>query len=167
VTKALALLAVLPLALSLPSCASSGATTPASPLQVREYQSRTYETGDTKLVMKAVLNTLQDEGFTVRSADSELGLLTAVRETNVGRKIDGLLTLMTYRGFHYRKLSVVEATANVSPFGSQTRVRLSFQRRTLDDKGVTVKVEPVSEAEFYQAFLAAVDKAVFIEKEKL
>lgn len=155
------------LGLLLPGCASTHATTPATQLQVREFQTRTFETTDTKLVMKAVLNTLQDEGFLLKSADAELGLLTATRESDVGHKADRLLALLLDTGGRWKKLSVVEATANVSAFGSETRVRLSFQRKTLDNQGGTLKVEPVDDAQFYQAFFAAVDKAVFIEKEKL
>ena len=155
------------LGLLLPGCASTHATTPATQLQVREYQTRAFDTPDAKLVMKAVLNTLQDEGFLVKSADAELGLLTASRESDVGHRGDQLLALLLDTGGRWKKLSVLEATVNVSAFGSETRVRLSFQRKTLDNQGGTLKVEPVAEPEFYQAFFAAVDKAVFIEKEKL
>jgi len=44
------------------------------PLQVREYQTRTYDTSDTKMVVKAVLNVLQDEGFIIQVVNADLGL---------------------------------------------------------------------------------------------
>ena len=46
--------------------------TPKTQLQTREFQTREYDTNDTKLVMKAVLNTLQDEGFVVKNAVVDL-----------------------------------------------------------------------------------------------
>ncbi len=49
-------------------------------LERRQYQQRDFDTNDVKLVMKAVLNTLQDDGFTVRNAVVDLGLISAVKE---------------------------------------------------------------------------------------
>jgi len=116
--------------------------------------------------MKAVLNTLQDQGFLLRTADAELGLLTASQELDVSSKMSELLGFLV-NDSRYKKLSVLEATANVSAFGSQTRVRLSFQRKILDNQGGTMKTAAVDDAAFYQAFFAAPDNAVFIEKEQV
>ena len=52
-------------------------------LEVREYQTRTFETGDTALVMKAMLNALQDDGYVVKNAVVDLGLITAERESDL------------------------------------------------------------------------------------
>jgi len=54
--------------------------TPQTQLQTREFQTREYDTNDVKLIMKAVLNTLQDDGFVVKNAVIDLGLLTAEKE---------------------------------------------------------------------------------------
>ena len=58
-------------------CAMTGVTPDKTQLQIREIQTRSYDTNDTKIVMKVLLNMLQDEGFIVRNADTDLGLLTA------------------------------------------------------------------------------------------
>ena len=58
-------------------CAMTGVTPEKTQLQIREIQTRSYDTNDTKIVMKVLLNMLQDEGFIVRNADTDLGLLTA------------------------------------------------------------------------------------------
>lgn len=55
-------------------------------LQIREFQTRTYETKDTKMVMKAMLNVLQDDGFIVKNANVDLGLITATKELDVENK---------------------------------------------------------------------------------
>ena len=72
------------LALLLGACASvpdsAGVRVPQSPLEMRQAQSRTFETADTRLVLKAALNVLQDQGFVIRHADAELGIVTAVME---------------------------------------------------------------------------------------
>jgi len=51
--------------------------------QIREFQTRYYDTNDVKLVMKSVLNVLQDDGFIVKNAVPELGLLTANKEIDL------------------------------------------------------------------------------------
>lgn len=47
--------------------------TPMTQLEKRQFQTRTYETIDKPLVMKAMLNVLQDEGFIVYNANPLLG----------------------------------------------------------------------------------------------
>lgn len=75
---AIAFIAVLALA----GCA---ATTPVdvagsgTQLQARQIQTRQYDTLDKSLTMRSVVATLQDLGFTIDQADTELGTITATR----------------------------------------------------------------------------------------
>src|SRR3989304_1429242 len=57
-----------------------------SQLQIRELQTRMYDTSDTKMVMKTMLNVLQDDGFIVTEANTELGFLTASKDISVETK---------------------------------------------------------------------------------
>lgn len=50
-----------------------------SQVQVRQYQTRQYDTLDKTLTMRSVIATLQDLGFTIDQADAELGAITATR----------------------------------------------------------------------------------------
>ncbi len=49
-------------------CATTNGTLQKTQLQIREFQTRSYETNDVKMVMKAMLNILQDDGFIVKNA---------------------------------------------------------------------------------------------------
>lgn len=150
----------------LSGCASD-APPPAPPtqLELRTFQTREYDTADSRLVMKAMLNVLQDMGFIVNSADAGLGLLTAAKWTDVehtrkeikqAQKKDQVLA----------KTVVLECTANVSEFGrNQSRVRVNFQKRVLDERGATMAAQPVNDAAFYQAFFSKVDKGIFLQQE--
>lgn len=156
---------------------------PQTQLQVREYQTRTFETGDPKLVMKAMLNVLQDDGYVVRNAVVELGLITAAKEIDLapGRSGSDALggfgtVVLGGRGGiilgpsappSYRKTEVREFTGNVSEFGQQTKVRVSFQRKVLDNRGQVVEVEPVDDLAFYQDFFSRMDKGLFLQQEHL
>ena len=53
---------------------------PKTQLEVREFQTRTFDVADPKLVMKAMLNVLQDDGYVVKNAVVDLGLITASQE---------------------------------------------------------------------------------------
>lgn len=57
-------------------------------MALRQMQTRSFETGDQKFVLVSVINTLQDLGFVVESADVDLGTVTA-------SKLDGYALKMT------------------------------------------------------------------------
>ena len=50
---------------------------------------------------------------------------------------------------------------------NQTRVRINFQIKTLNNKGEVMGVKQLEEPKTYQEFLAEVDKGIFIQKENL
>ena len=51
-----------------------------SQLEWRQLQTRTFTTQDTKGVLKALISAMQDEGYVIQTANTELGLITAVKE---------------------------------------------------------------------------------------
>ncbi|MDX1509035.1 MAG: hypothetical protein R3358_12190 [Woeseiaceae bacterium] len=48
-------------------------------LAARQIQTRQYDTLDKAMTMRSVISTLQDLGFTIDQADTELGAITATR----------------------------------------------------------------------------------------
>jgi hypothetical protein len=62
---------------------------------------------------------------------------------------------------------VRDFTGNVSEFGTQTKVRASFQRKVLDNRGGVLQVEPIDDPTFYQDFFSRMDKSVYLQKEQL
>ena len=149
-------------------CATTGTVPPKTQLQIREFQTRTFETNDIKMVMKALLNVLQDEGFIVKHASVELGLLNATKEVDIENKGEAvLLILLVGADARWKKNSIIECTGNVSEFGNQMRVRVNFQMKVMDNRGNVIKVGQIEDAKYYQDFFSKVDKGVFIQKEKL
>jgi hypothetical protein len=145
-------------------------------LQTRQVQTREYDTNDVKLVMKAVLNVLQDDGFIVRNAQIELGLLTATKEVDLQSRNSGSNQFWSdfFRGLDrnrgqreslFNKLKQIESSVNVSEFGKQSKVRANFQVKILDNQGNTVEVYQVEDPKFYQEFFMKVDKGIFIQKQ--
>ena len=134
-------------------------------LQVREFQSRLFGTKDVKLVIKAMINVLQDEGFIIKTANIELGLLSAIKEVEGNRDIVSIGSIVI-RDTGGIKSTITECSANISEYGNQVKVRVNFQKKSIDAKGVR-EVGLVEDEKYYQSFFAKVDKSVFIEKEKI
>jgi len=158
--------------LSLTSCSSSyhNHQPDRSPLQVREVQTRTFEESDTKSVMKAMINVLQDEGYIVKNAVLDLGLLTAEKSIEVEDTGGGMVLISMFRGgeTNSSKLAVMEVSANVSEYGEETtKVRLNFQRKTYDTKGCVMDVNQIMDDVQYQIFFAKVSKGIFFQSENL
>lgn len=141
---------------------------PMTQLQVRQIQSRKYNTKDTRLIMKAVLNVLQDDGFIVKNAQLELGLLSAEKDVDVENKGQALFaTLLSGQQARWAKHAVIEVSANVSEHGEETRVRVNFQRKTFNNVGVVSNITQIIDSAYYQQFFSKVSKGVFIQEEEL
>ena len=137
-------------------------------LQIREFQTRSYDTKDTRMVMKALLNVLQDDSFIVKNANVDLGLITATKEVDVENKGEAVVALLfAGENARYKKNSTIESSVNVSEFGSQTKVRVNFQTKMMNNKGEVMDVRQIDDAKYYQEFFGKVDKGIFIQKEKL
>ena len=139
---------------------------PKTQLEIRQFQTRTYATKNTKMIMKAMLNVLQDDGFMVKQVNLELGLLSATKESDVESSWDKFLS-SNKNDSRWKKAAVMECTANVSEFGKKSQVRATFSEKILDNKGDVMGIEQIQNANFYQDFFVKVDKGIFIQKEKL
>lgn len=66
---------------ALTACASNNAaiTDGGSQVQIRQIQTREYETLDKRDTLRSVLSTLQDLGFVIDKADYELATITATK----------------------------------------------------------------------------------------
>jgi len=149
-------------------CATTAVTPQMTQLQIREFQTRAYETNDIKLVMKAMLNVLQDDGFIVKNAVVDLGLLSAEKSIDVENPTEsGWAKFWWGKQATYKKAFIIECTGNISEFGKQTRVRINFQGKVLDNKGGIVEVKQIEDEKYYQDFFSKVDKGIFIQKEKI
>lgn len=136
-----------------------------SQLEIREIQTRMFDTTDAKSTLKTMLAVLQDEGFVVKEANVDLGFLTAERQLDVQTKDAAFWGAFFDRP--WKKNATIEATANVAEYGKQIRVRVNFQEKVHDSDGKVATVEVIEDPKFYQEFFAKVDKGLFIDKERL
>jgi hypothetical protein len=154
--------------LTISGCATTGDQLQKTQLQIREFQTKSYETEDTKMVMKAMLNVLQDDGFIVKNAVLDLGLLSAEKTVDIENGGEAFLAFF-FAGANarWKKASIIECTANVTEFGAIVKVRVNFQLKMLDNRGGFLKIEQIDDEKYYQDFFAKVDKGIFLQKEKV
>ncbi len=107
------------LAVSIAGCSSGSTAIPRkTALEIREMQTRTFETADLKMVMKSVLNVLQDEGYIVKNANMDLGLITADKQVETSSQSNvssGSATTALVLGLAEVALRVAFSTPDSSP----------------------------------------------------
>lgn len=155
--------------LFLNGCAlNRSADEPYTQLQVREIQSREFDTPDKKLVMKSMMNVLQDEGFILKNAVPDLGLLSAEKNIDIENKNTAfLLCLLDGKNARWDKQTLLEASANVSEYGNKTRVRMNFQTKTVDNFGAPKDVQTIKDPNYYRDFFDKVSKSIFIQEQNI
>jgi len=145
--------------------------TPMTQLEKRQFQTRTYDSSDKALVMKAMLNVLQDEGFIVYNANPLLGFIYGVKDFDTS---DPNIDISKEFGLSKARLNMngvrvatVETTANVTEYGKSMRVRVNFKRKLLNVYGNAQFIDDINDENYYQEFFSKVDKAIFLQKQKI
>ncbi|MDR1168234.1 MAG: hypothetical protein LBK53_05005 [Heliobacteriaceae bacterium] len=138
-------------------------------LEKREFQTRTFDTTDKPMIMKAMLNVLQDEGFIVNNANPLLGFISGTKEFDVTDKTIDLKKEFGAKKLNWAgvRVAAIETTANVSEYGKQIRVRINFKRKLLNVYGNAQSITEIDDSQYYQDFFAKVDKAIFLQKQKI
>ncbi len=155
--------------LALASCAPYAPRPVRTQLQIREFQTRTYQRGNLSTIqaMKAVIDVLQDEGYLIRNADKDLGYVVASRENDVENRWDSAFSILSEGAdARFAKNSVLESSVSVSEINSEIRIRAVFQSKIVDNQGGTLQVEQVEDPVFYQAFFSKIDKGIFIQQQR-
>jgi hypothetical protein len=146
---------------------------PVTPLGVRELQTRSFDNVTTHTAMKAVIDMLQDGGFTIERTDADLGLIVGtqavVRKPSVGRRAlkyagaavtYGLIGLIPLN-----RTDELQASVNVTGIDDDSvRVRISVQRRMLDKNGQLKTTEPLTEGLLYQDLFELLGRSLFVSQ---
>lgn len=144
---------------SLPASAKK-IQTAKNQLEVREIQTHIYDTSNTTGVLKAAINTLQDEGYTILNIEDELGYIQARREFKDVRidkkRMTGYYfllaeyiacTVMTYgieapyildavkriNNEKSPRTIVIDSNVNIEPYGKKTKVRYTLIEKELEN----------------------------------
>ena len=154
------------LAVSFGGCATTTRKPQQTQLQIRQFQTRTFETDDVKMVMKALINVLQDDDYIIKDANLELGLFSAQKEVDIENAGSVLLaTLAAGNNARWAKNTIIDVTANISEYGATCKVRANFQLKKMNNKGEVMKVEKITDEQHYTEFFGKVNKGIFLQDE--
>ena len=177
ISRGLILVALLALALLVPGCTSipeDAFALPPSSLQDRQMQSRRFQTQDEAHLINSGIGVLQDLGYVIDEANSELGVLTASKTVDAERagQIVGAVVLALLTG------SVMETDddqtirvclvlqPSLEDAGSSV-ARMTMQRVIMAHSGRVARVESITAPELYQAFFDKLSKAAFLEAHEI
>jgi hypothetical protein len=145
--------------------------------ELRAIQTRTYDQSDAKIMLKTVLDVLQDEGYVVDYGQTELGILHATKTITASGDQEFNRTGVFFPGAAGSRsnggTAKLEATANITTFGTGTKVRISLQRITSFISEyyygpiIANQAGTIVDAKVYQEFFAKLDRGVFLHKQGL
>jgi hypothetical protein len=144
-----------------------------SALQLRQQQSRRYETTDEIALLSASVALLQDMGFSIDQTDKDLGILCASKTrdaVNAAQATMAILVALTGGGStpidaeQKMRVGIV-----VRPIGDglNSAIRATFQRVVLDTRGRVTRQELLSTDDIYTEFFDRLSKAIFLEAHDL
>lgn len=143
-----------------------------SELQIREIQTRQYENANYTEVLRAVVASLQDQEFIITNANENLGLVTAYKDLE--EKDVWTEFWVGPRGTYwvgprsiYQTIRRIEANATVRQEGKIIKIRVNLIAKGMTNAGGVLWTKPIYDAEAYQRIFSKIDKAIFIEKEKI
>ena len=137
-------------------------------LEIREMQTRVFDVNDCEMVIKAMLDVLQDDDYIIEQVNVEMGFFNASKEANAEDGLEKFWKVFWWGGMAtYKKNSIIDCTANVSQFGEKVKVRANFRVKFMNNRGGVEFVSQIDNLKFYQDFFSKVDKGIFIEKEQI
>ena len=141
-------------------------------LQRRQLQTREYESVDRTRILEVAVQVLQDDGFVISNANTELGLLSASKDLH-DRQVDDAGTAFVKGMFSMGaanistdEFSAFEANLTVTQFGEKVRARMAARLSRTSTNG-NIQYEQVTDGAFYQQFFTQLEKGIFIEQEGL
>lgn len=137
-------------------------------IEWRTLQTKLFDTKDNILVSKALIAALQDEGYEIKNANVELGLITAsIEKTKIDE--DDRMTKIIWAGKaeNYQVAERTEVSCSLSTVKNKTKVRLSITQKGINESGVAKWSQQASNPKLYQNIFSKVDKSIILEKENI
>ena len=132
-------------------------------LQLRQMQSRRFDTDDEKKILAACAAVLQDLEFTIEESESELGLIVVTKDRSAIQT--GQVIVAALLGAPYDVSQRFRASVLTRPIAGRKNVvvRVTFQRTVWNNQNAMTRNEALTDPEHYRTFYEKLSKAVFLE----
>jgi len=141
-------------------------------MEMRQLQTRKFDTTDEKKLLTSAAGVLQDLGFGIDESETRLGVIVGSKDrdaTEAGQVAAMILVAALGGGAmpiddkQKIRASVVTHKAN----SKQTNLRITFQRVVWNTQGQISKTESIEDDEIYQEFFQKLSKSVFLEAQDI
>ncbi|HOD50659.1 MAG TPA: hypothetical protein PLJ71_11020 [Candidatus Hydrogenedentes bacterium] len=141
-------------------------------LELRQLQTRVFETTEEERLLTAGLGVLQDLGFNIDESESKLGVIVGSKQRSArdAGEIAGKVVLGALLGANvpWDNQQIIRVALVTRPHPeSRTSVRVTFQRRIWNSNGQLSKIESIEDPEIYQEFFTRLSKGVFLEAHEI
>jgi len=131
--------------------------------EILTIQTRNYNNVDTFILMKAILNVLQDNYYFVEDADYKLGFIRANREFDTRDKYINVKEEFgcSKKMAGIKRLSVAKTEANINITPNEDNintVRVNIRKKVMNMYDIEIRVNDVIEKQLYNDFFAALDE---------
>ena len=140
-------------------------------MQLRQLQTRSFETKDEKKLLNAGAGVLQDLGFNIDESETKLGVIVGSKDRDAveAGQVAGAVVMAVMFGvaMPVDKNQKIRASVVTRPNGSKTNLRVTFQRVVWNTRGQVSKTESIEDATIYQQFFEKLSKSVFLEANEI
>jgi hypothetical protein len=140
-------------------------------LQLRQLQTRSFETSDERELLSSGASVLQDLGFSIDESESPLGVIVGSKDRDAvetGQVVGAVMVAVLFRvSTPIDKNQKIRASLVTRPLDKKTNLRVTFQRVVWDTQGQISRTESIEDPKIYQEFFEKLSKAVFLEAHEL
>ena len=140
-------------------------------MQLRQLQTRSFETKDEKKLLNAGAGVLQDLGFNIDESETKLGVIVGSKDRDAveaGQVAGAVVMAVLFRvNMSVDKNQKIRASVVTRPNGNKTNLRVTFQRIVWNTQGQVSKTESIEDAKIYQQFFEKLSKSVFLEANEI
>ncbi len=142
-------------------------TLDADYLERRNIETRVFDTANTKDLLVASAQVLQDMGYTITESDVGIGVITATKTQNAmpkaGKALVTVLSALNGKQAVYddtQKFYV--SIVNTKAGAKQTKTRVIFARIVYDNLGKISQIEKLDDVKLYTEFFDKLGQSVFL-----
>ena len=140
--------------------------------ELRQLQTRSFETSNEKKLLTAGAGVLQDLGYNIDESETGLGVIVGSKDrdaTEAGQIVLSVFVAALGGGrMPIDKNQKIRASLVTHPAGEKTiKLRVTFQRIVWNTEGQVSKTQSIEDPKIYQKFFDKLSKAVFLEAHKI
>jgi hypothetical protein len=139
----------------------------ANYLKRRNIETRVFDTTNTKELLVASAQLLQDMNYTITESDTDIGVITATKNKEAGSTagkaaLTVLAALNGQRAVYEDKQKFYVSVVNTKVNAHQTKTRVTFARMVYDNLGNVVRIEKLDDPALYTGFFDKLAQSVFL-----